>query len=57
MFLLADFDIFYVSNYPYLVWSFCNDLYLPMLFPDMFENVIWGLKFYDKQNYEKLEHI
>ena len=57
MFFLADFDIFYVSNYPYLVWSFCNDLYLPMLFLDIFENVIWGLKFYDKQNYEKLEHI
>ena len=35
---------------------YCNRN-LPMLLLDTFENVISGIKFYDKQNYEKLEHL
>ena len=30
---------------------------LPMLFLDKFEIVICGIKFHDKQNYEKFENI
>ena len=53
--------IFYVSNYlpvfslQFFWWSYyCNHI-LPMLLLDTFENVILGIKFYDKKNFEKLE--